>query len=122
LRPAGHPFEERRCCSSGTTKFPVIFVIEDHADSLQTLAAVLTRCGARVLTATDTMEARAHLGEVNINLVVADLALPGESGAGFVAWLRQQPREKGGNVTAIAITGFPEQFPAQRVGGFAAYF
>jgi len=100
----------------------VILVIEDHADSLQALADVLTMCGARVLTASDTMGARAYVGTVKINLVITDLALPGESGAAFVAWLRQQPRDKGGGVAAIAITGYPEQFPGVRLGGFAAYF
>jgi len=100
----------------------IILVIEDHADSLQALADVLTMCGARVLMAGDTLDARAYVGTVKIDLVVTDLALPGESGAAFVAWLRQQPHDKGGGVAAIAITSSPHQFAGVRLGGFAAYF
>ena len=44
----------------------IILVIEDHADSLQALADVLTMCGARVLMAGDTLDARAYVGTVKI--------------------------------------------------------
>src|SRR3989449_10413025 len=98
-----------------------ILVIEDQADSLQALADVLTLCGARVLMAGDTLDARAYVGTVKIDLVVTDLALPGESGAAFVAWLRQQPHDKGGGVAAIAITSSPHQFAGVRLGGLAPY-
>jgi len=99
-----------------------ILVIEDDPDGLQILTAALTSCGARVLMATDTTVARGHLDTVKLDLVITDLGLPGESGASFISWLRIQPRDRGGNVAAIAITGYPKEFPAVRIGGFAAYF
>jgi DNA-binding response OmpR family regulator len=76
---------------------------------------------ARRLTATDTTIARGHVGTVEIDLVVTDLGLPGETGAAFLTWLRMQSRDKG-NIAAVAITGYPKEFPALRLGGFAAYF
>src|SRR4051812_11855549 len=93
-----------------------ILVIEDDPDSLQVLMATLTACGAGVLAATDTTTARNHIGTVKIDLIVTDLGLPGESGAAFLTWLRIQPRDKGGSIAAVAITGYPKEFPAVRVG------
>jgi DNA-binding response OmpR family regulator len=99
-----------------------ILVIEDDPDGLQLLTTALTACGARVLTATDTTIARGHLETVKLDLVVTDLGLPGETGAAFISWLRTQPPDKGGNLAAIAVTGYPKDFPVVRLGGFAAYF
>jgi len=99
-----------------------ILVIEDDPDGLQVLTTALTACGARVVTATDTMVARGHIETVKLDLVVSDLGLPGESGAAFLEWLRMQPRDQGGSIAAIAVTGYPTEFPAVTLGGFAAYF
>src|SRR5256885_13264975 len=88
-----------------------ILVIEDDPDGLQLLTTALTACGARVMTASDTTLARGHLETVRLDLVVTDLGLPGETGAAFISWLRTQPAEKGGNLAAIAITGYPKDFP-----------
>jgi DNA-binding response OmpR family regulator len=99
-----------------------ILLIEDDPDGLQVLATALTASGAQVKTAGDTTTARGHLGREKFDLVVTDLGLPGESGVAFLDWLRRQPRDQGGSLAAIAITGYPKEFPAVRVGGFAAYF
>jgi DNA-binding response OmpR family regulator len=99
-----------------------ILVIEDDPDGLQILTTALTACGARVLMAKDTTLARGHVETVKLDLVITDLGLPGESGAAFISWLRTQPGDKGGNLAVIAITGYPKEFPALQLGGFAAYF
>jgi len=99
-----------------------ILVIEDDLDSLETLTTALTACGARVLSALDTALARSYFETTQIDVVVTDLGLPGESGAAFLTWLRRQPRDKGRSTAAIVITGYPQEFPAVRLGGFAAYF
>src|SRR5258705_13695046 len=98
-----------------------ILVIEDDPDGLQLLTTALTACGARVMTASDTTIARGHLETVKLDLVVTDLGLPGETGAAFISWLRMHPRDKGGNLAAIAITGDPRDFPAVRVGGIPGF-
>jgi len=99
-----------------------ILVIEDDPDGLHILTTALTACGARVLMATDTTLARGHVKTVKLDLVITDLGLPGESGASFIAWLRTQPSDKGGSLGVIAITGYPNDFPAPTLTGFAAYF
>ena len=99
-----------------------ILVIEDDPDGLQILTAALTARGARVLMATDTELARGHVETAKMDLVITDLGLPGESGASFISWLRTRPPDKGGTLAVIAITGYPKEFPALQLGGFAAYF
>ena len=97
-----------------------ILVIEDDPDGLQILTTALTTRGARVLTATDTTLARGHVETVKVDLVITDLGLPGESGASFISWLRMHPAHK--TLAVIAVTGYPKEFPALQLGGFAAYF
>ena len=101
-----------------------ILVVEDDPDGLEALATILTACGARVVTAMDTLAAREHVRNAagQLSLVITDLGLPGETGAAFLSWLRLQPTDKGGRVTAVAMTGYPKDFPALQLGGFAAYF
>jgi DNA-binding response OmpR family regulator len=89
-----------------------ILVIEDDPDGLHLLTTALTICGARVLMASDTAFARGHVETVKLDLVITDLGLPGESGAAFISWLRSRPGDKGGSLGVIAITGYPNDFPA----------
>ena len=53
---------------------------------------------------------------------MTDLALPGEDGAMFLKWLRQQPSAAGGTGPAVAVTARYENYPPTEVSGWAAYF
>ena len=99
-----------------------ILVVEDDPDGLRVLSETLTFCGAQALRAADTTVARGYIETTKIDLVVTDLRLPGESGAAFLSWLRMRRRDQGGSIAAVAVTAYPKEFPALRVGGFAAYF
>jgi CheY-like chemotaxis protein len=100
----------------------LILVIEDDADSREFLQAVLERYGARVIEADAVPVARQYMETVKIDLIITDLALPGEDGAMFLKWLRSRPVEKGGAIPAIAITAFYENYPPAQLSGWAAYF
>jgi DNA-binding response OmpR family regulator len=56
-----------------------------------------------------------------LDLIVTDLALPGEDGAAFLTWLRAPGRDKARAVPVIAVTGFYETYPLAEVRGWAAY-
>jgi len=75
-----------------------------------------------VVEADNIRTAKQFMQTMKFNMVVTDLALPGEDGAMFLKWLRTQPPEKGGNVAAVAVTAFYEQYPPTEIGGWAAYF
>ena len=99
-----------------------VLVVDDDKDNRTFLSEVLRACDAIVLEADNIATAKAYVSAHKLNLVVTDLALPGEDGATFLKWLRQQPREQGGRIPAIVVTAFSEDYPLSEVLGWAAYF
>jgi DNA-binding response OmpR family regulator len=99
-----------------------VLVVEDDADSRELLREVLHACGASVLEADNVQTAKECVSTLKTNLIVTDLALPGDDGASFLRWLREQPRHRGGNLPVIAVTAYSKDYPPTEVTGWAAYF
>ena len=99
-----------------------ILVIEDDFDSREFLGTVLRSCGAHVDEADNIEAAKEFVRNARFDLVVTDLAMPGEDGAMFLKWLRQQPRDKGGTAAVVAVTAYYEMYPPSQLSGWAAYF
>lgn len=99
-----------------------VLVVEDDADSRDLLREVLQACGAIVLEADNIQTAKECVSTLRTNLIVTDLALPGEDGASFLKWLREQPRHKGGTLPVIAVTAYSKEYPPTELSGWAAYF
>ena len=98
-----------------------ILVIEDNFDALNLIRAILETSGAHPLLATHTGQARDYLRTRKPHLILCDLNLPGESGTHFMQWLRARPAVEGGDIPAVAITAYYEDFPVARARGFTAY-
>jgi CheY-like chemotaxis protein len=99
-----------------------ILVVEDDPDTAELIVMALRQCYATVSVASLVKDARVLLAEMKPQVVVCDLALPGEDGIAFAAWVRRQPRDSGGNVAMVAYTAYDTYF-RQAVaahGGFAA--
>ena len=99
-----------------------VLIVDDDTDSRELLREVLRTCGARVVEADTIRAAKEFVTNLKFDLIVTDLALPGEDGAAFLRWLRQQPRNKGGVTAAIAVTAYHDRFPPGQLSGWAAYF
>jgi CheY-like chemotaxis protein len=99
-----------------------VLVVEDDTDSRAFLVEVLRTCGATVVEADNVRTAQEFMRTLKVHLVVTDLAMPGVDGAAFLRWLREQPSDQGGNVPAVAVTAFYEQYPPAELSGCAAYF
>ena len=99
-----------------------VLVVEDDPDSRELLREVLAACGAIVLEADNIQTAKECVSTLRTNLIVTDLALPGEDGASFLRWLREQPRNKGGTLPVIAVTAYSKEYPPTELSGWAAYF
>jgi CheY-like chemotaxis protein len=99
-----------------------ILVVEDNPDTAELVVTMLRRCGAMVHAASETRQARAMLAETQPQAVVCDLALPGEDGIAFAAWVRRQAPEAGGSAALIAYTAHDAYFGRAVIpgGGFAA--
>jgi CheY-like chemotaxis protein len=96
-------------------------VVDDHRDSAQLLAAALEPYGVAEMTAGSAPEARVLLSATEVDIIVCDLALPGENGLEFLRWVHSQPA--GHDAPAVAVTFFSEPFGVReaRTAGFDVY-
>ncbi|HLM00290.1 MAG TPA: ATP-binding protein [Pyrinomonadaceae bacterium] len=84
-----------------------ILLVEDDQDSRDVLALYLEQCGARVQGAESAAEAMKHLtNSRRFDIIVSDLAMPGEDGYTFLNRVRALPEEKGGKIPALALSAF----------------
>src|SRR5882724_744679 len=103
---------------SGST----VLIVGDHRDSLDLLLTAFQLVGARAFGARDVGEAQRHVQMHRPDLIVCDLHLPDGTGADFLHWVRQQPKDRGAATPAIAITAFPSHFPPRfAMTSFDAY-
>jgi CheY-like chemotaxis protein len=84
----------------GTT----ILVVEDHDETRDTIAEVLTQAGAHVLAAASAQAAILMLEDERPNLLVSDIEMPDVDGWSLVRTVRALPPERGGLTPAVALT------------------
>jgi signal transduction histidine kinase len=83
-----------------------VLVVDDEADTLRMLATMLEGCGAEVRVAESVPEAlRALEGRIP-DVLVSDIGMPGEDGYDLIRKVRALPAERGGAVSAIALTAY----------------
>jgi len=83
-----------------------ILAVDDEEDARLLLKAVLERAGATVDTAGSATEAMAALLEQAPDVLVSDIAMPGEDGISLIRRVRALPAHRGGNVPAAALTAY----------------
>jgi two-component system phosphate regulon response regulator OmpR len=81
-----------------------VVVVDDEADLREAVVAYLTRQGFSVRGAANAPELRAHLGDAPADLVVLDIAMPGEDGLSVARWLRA----RGDDVGIVMLTAAAE--------------
>jgi signal transduction histidine kinase/ActR/RegA family two-component response regulator len=91
-----------------------VLVVDDEPDTLEALSAALAGFGARVRTALSTREALAVLDRESADVLVADIAMPGEDGYALVRELRGRPADRGGRIPAAALTAYARPADAER--------
>lgn len=80
-----------------------ILVLDDEPDTREAVSAVLEGCGAQVTAVARVPEALAFLERGAIDLVVSDVAMPGDDGYRFIEELRRTS-DQGGEVPVLAFT------------------
>ncbi|OGR60747.1 MAG: hypothetical protein A2X36_02620 [Elusimicrobia bacterium GWA2_69_24] len=81
-----------------------VLVVDDDLDTLHMLRVTLEHCGARVTTAGAAAEAFEKFRAARPDVIVCDIAMPGEDGYGFIGRIRALSPEDGGDVPAAALT------------------
>jgi len=82
-----------------------VLFVEDEDDVRALAAIVLRDRGAHVAEARSLSEAISLLHSFRPDVLVSDLGLEGEDGVALIRRIRALPRELGGAVPAIALTG-----------------
>ncbi len=83
-----------------------VLIVEDDTDSLEILKLTLQMQDATVITATSVREAMKQFTETVPDLLISDISLPDQDGFDLIRQIRALPPEQGGNVLAIALTGY----------------
>jgi PAS domain S-box-containing protein len=91
-----------------------VLVVDDDADTLSLLAAVLQGSGAQTLVAGSADTALETFLAAVPDVLVTDIGLPGQDGYALLAAIRGLPPEAGGHVPAIALTAYARSVDRQR--------
>ena len=82
-----------------------VLVVDDDADARDILDAVLSYRGALVSSVDSVRAALAAVQGVVPDVIVCDIAMPGESGYDLVCAIRRDARLR--HIPVIAVTGYP---------------
>ena len=93
-----------------------LLVVDDDDRIRGLLRQYLARGGFRVTTAPDATAARRLLELFDVDLLVLDVMMPGESGLELTRWLRGQPGRKG-RTPVLILTARGE--PTDRIEGLS---
>ncbi len=97
VRPAATPARSQEAAATPAR----ILLVDDHADTLRSLARLLARRGHEVVTADSCSAALAQFEESSFNIIISDLGLPDRSGIDLIMEIR-----KTSSIPAIAMSGY----------------
>ena len=83
-----------------------IVLAEDDDDVREVLRLALAARGASLRCVNDGNAALAAVRERPPDVVISDIAMPGEDGHAFLKKLRSLPPDRGGRTPAVALTAF----------------
>jgi signal transduction histidine kinase/ActR/RegA family two-component response regulator len=83
-----------------------ILLVDDEPDSLQILNVMLAEYGARVLAVASAAEALEALQWYKPDVLVSDLAMPGEDGYSLISKVKALEAESGKQIPAVALTAY----------------
>ena len=81
-----------------------VLVLEDDEGTRESLAEILAVAGASVRAVATVKEGMHALSEFAPDVVLSDLAMPGEDGFSFISRVRNLPPERGGRTPAAALS------------------
>jgi CheY-like chemotaxis protein len=81
-----------------------VLVVDDERETRECLQVALEHYGAAVAGAGSAAEALAVLDRQRIDVLVSDLAMPGEDGYSLIRKVRARAGERGANIPAAALS------------------
>jgi len=98
--------------------------VDDDADTLDVVCEVLQRVGAEVIGVGAPEFALPTVVFLMPDVLIVDVAMPGQDGVSLVRRLRQMPADQGGRIPAVALTAVPPTEAARAewlAAGFQKY-
>jgi CheY-like chemotaxis protein len=83
-----------------------VLVVDDEGDTRELVAAVLTTCGAEVVSVSSATEALDQMERQRFDLLISDIGIPEMNGYDLIARIRQLGEEHGGRTPAVALTAY----------------
>jgi PAS domain S-box-containing protein len=81
-----------------------VLVLDDDADAREVVSTALAQCGAKTVAAGTPREALVLLREFAPDVLVSDIAMPGEDGFAFIKRVRALAPEGIGSIPAVALS------------------
>lgn len=108
-------YGSRRIPSSTALNGLRVLVVDDEADARQIISTLIERTGAEVKTCESAGEALQLLQQWHPDVLMSDIAMPGEDGYSFINKVRSLPVEQGGHTPAAAFTAYAREEDRKRV-------
>jgi len=83
-----------------------VLLVEDEPEARQIISVVIERTGAEVRSCVSASDAFAKLAEWRPDVILSDVAMPGEDGYSFIRRVRSLSRDEGGETPAAALTAY----------------
>jgi PAS domain S-box-containing protein len=83
-----------------------VLVVEDDPDARELVSATLTNAGAVVRSAASASEGFEAVLAFRPQILVSDIAMPGEDGYSLIGRVRSLDADQGGNLPSIALTAY----------------
>jgi len=83
-----------------------VLVVDDQHDARECLSLMLQQYGADVLTAATAAEALSLFDQRDVDVLLSDVAMPGEDGLSLIRRIRERPPSMGGRVPAAAVSAY----------------
>jgi PAS domain S-box-containing protein len=83
-----------------------VLLVDDEEDAREALRRILQQNGMLVTTAASAREACELVESLQPDILLSDIAMPGEDGLSLIRRVRMLPLERGGQVPAIALSAY----------------
>jgi len=83
-----------------------VLAVDDERDTRELVAALLTTCGAEVVSVSSAAEALDQMERQRFDLLISDIGMPEMNGYDLIVRIRQLGEEHGGRTPAVALTAF----------------
>ena len=99
---AEQPREREDRLQAGLT----VLLVDDEEDAREALRLILQQNGMLVTTAASAREAFELVERLQPDILLSDIAMPGEDGLSLIRRVRMLPFDRGGQVPAIALSAY----------------